>query len=56
MFSDLFNSSISEDKIIRSLNRDKKSWIYIKREIKDIEKEGGALILDRLSLGKATYI
>ena len=49
-FSDLVNGSISHDKMTRFLNGkllgSKELWGYIKPEVRSVEKEGGALILD----------
>ena len=49
-FSDLVNGTISHDKMTRFLNGkllgSKELCGYIKREVRSVEKEGGALILD----------
>ena len=48
--SSLLEGSISHDKITRFLNREELSgkdlWLYIKPQIREVESEGGALILD----------
>ena len=48
--SSLLEGSISHDKITRFLNGDELSgkdlWLYIKPQIREVESEGGALILD----------
>ena len=50
VFSDLVNGAISHDKMTRFLNGkllwSKELWGYIKPEVRSVEKEGGALILD----------
>ena len=48
--SSLLEGSISHDKITRFLNREELSgkdlWLYIKPQIREVESEGGAFILD----------